>query len=109
MSDDVPRRGELWWCEVPEIGLRPVVVLSRDEAIPRRRRAIIAPCTRTIRGLASEVVLDPEEDPVPHPSAVNLDSVENVSLGLFVSLMGSLSLTRMGEVCAALEVAVDCG
>ena len=46
---------------------------------------------------------------MPHHSAVNLDSVENVSLGLFISRMGSLSITRMGEVCAAVEVAVDCG
>ncbi|MFN0091614.1 MAG: toxin, partial [Acidimicrobiales bacterium] len=35
---DLPRRGELWWCEPPKIGRRPVVVLSRDAAIPRLRR-----------------------------------------------------------------------
>jgi mRNA interferase MazF len=108
MSDDVPKRGELWWCEMPEIGLRPAVVLSRDQAIPRLRRALVAPCTRTIRGLASEVLLDPEEDPVPHPTAVSLDSVDGVSLGLFISRMGSLSFTRMDEICAALGAAVDC-
>jgi mRNA interferase MazF len=51
-----PMRGELWWCEPPEIGRRPVVVLSRDAAIPRLRRALIAPCTTTIRKLASEVI-----------------------------------------------------
>jgi mRNA interferase MazF len=33
----LPLRGELWWCEPPEIGRRPVVVLSRDVAIPRLR------------------------------------------------------------------------
>jgi len=27
-----PLRGELWWCEPPHIGRRPVVVLSRDAA-----------------------------------------------------------------------------
>jgi mRNA interferase MazF len=78
---DLPRRGELWWCEPPEIGRRPVVVLSRDAAIPRLRRVLIAPCTTTIRGLASEVVLEPGDDPVPRETAVNLDSVESVSIG----------------------------
>jgi mRNA interferase MazF len=103
-----PRRGELWWCELPDIGRRPVLVLSRDAAIPRLRRTLIAPCTTTLRGLPSEVVLEPGDDPVPRPSAVNLDSVESVSVAVLVERLGSLSGSRMREVCAALEVAVDC-
>lgn len=104
----LPRRGELWWCEPPAIGRRPVVVLSRDAAIPRLRRVLVAPCTTTVRGLPSEVVLDPDEDPIGRHSAVNLDSVESVSVALLVERIGSLSGARMREVCAALEVAVDC-
>ncbi|MDQ1394055.1 MAG: mRNA interferase MazF [Acidimicrobiaceae bacterium] len=103
-----PLRGEVWWCEVPEIGRRPVVILSRDAAIPRFRRALVAPCTTTIRGLASEVVLEPEEDPIVRRTAVNLDSVESVSIAVLVERLGRLSDHRMREVCAALEVAVDC-
>jgi mRNA interferase MazF len=103
-----PRRGELWWCELPEIGRRPVVVLSRDAAIPRLRRALIAPCTTTIRGLPSEVILEPGEDPIGRRSAVNLDSVESVSIAVLVERLGRLSDARMREVCSALEVAVDC-
>jgi mRNA interferase MazF len=98
----------MWWCEPPEIGRRPVVVLSRDAAIPRLRRVLIAPCTTTIRGLASEVVLEPDEDPVPLRSAVNLDSVESVAVALLVERIGRLSESRMREICAALEVATDC-
>lgn len=105
---EVPRRGELWWCELPEIGRRPVVILSRDAAIPRLRRALIAPCTTTIRSLPSEVVLEPDDDPVPLRSAVNLDSVESVSLAVLVERLGRLADVRMREICAALAVAVDC-
>ena len=104
----LPSRGEVWWCEPPEVGRRPVVVLSRDVAIPRLRRALVAPCTTTVRGLPSEVVLDPGQDPVPRPSAVNLDSVESVSIGLLVDRLGRLSDERMQEVCTALAVAVAC-
>ena len=74
----------------------------------RRKMAIVAPCTTTIRGLPSEVVLEPGDDPVPALSAVNLDSVENAPLGLLVQRLGRLSDERMREVCAALEVATDC-
>lgn len=104
----IPRRGELWWCELPDIGRRPVVVLSRDVAIPRLGRALVAPCTTTIRELPSEVILEPGDDPVPLRSAVNLDSVESVSIADLVDRLGTLNAQRMREMCAALEVAVDC-
>ncbi len=93
---------------MPGVGRRPVVVLSRDAAIPRLRRALVAPCTTTIRKLASEVVLEPGEDPIPLLCAVNLDSVESASIAVLVERLGRLSDERMRQVCAALEVAVDC-
>lgn len=104
----LPARGEVWWCELVDIGRRPVVVLSRDAVIPRHRRALIAPCTTTVRGLVSEVVLEPGDDPVPRRSAVNLDSVESVSVSVLVERLGRLSGARMRQVCDALTSAVDC-
>jgi len=104
----VPARGEVWWCELPDIARRPVVVLSRDAAIPKLRRTLVAPCTTTIRDLPSEVVLEVDTDPIPRRSAVNLDSVESVSVGTLTDRLGRLSDDRMREVCSALLVAVDC-
>jgi mRNA interferase MazF len=82
--------------------------MSRDAVIPRHGRALIAPCTTTIRGLVSEVVLEPGTDPVPRLSAVNLDSVESVPVAVLVERLGRLSDDRMRQLCAALAVAVDC-
>ena len=93
---------------MPEIGRRPVVVLSRDAVIPRHRRALIAPCTTTIRHLPSEVLLEPGEDPVPLRSAVNLDSIESVSIAILVDRLGRLADDRMRKICTALALAVDC-
>jgi len=104
----LPARGEVWWCELAGVGRRPVVVLSRDAAIPRLRRALVGPCTTTVRGIPSEVVLEPQEDPVPRTSAVNLDSVESVSIGTLVERLGRLSDERMRQVCEALAIAVAC-
>jgi mRNA interferase MazF len=104
----IPARGEVWWCELPELPRRPVVVLSRDAAIPRLRRTLVGPCTTTVRGLPSEVLLEPGRDPIPRPSAVNLDSVESVSLAMLVERLGRLSDERMRQICAALAVAVAC-
>lgn len=104
----LPARGEVWWCELPEVGRRPVVVLSRDTAIPRLRRALIGPCTTTIRGIPSEVLLEPTEDPIPRSSAVNLDSLESVAIGTLVERLGRLGDERMRQICNALAVAVAC-
>ena len=105
---ELPARGEVWWCELPGIARRPVIVLSRDAAIPRLRRALIGPCTTTIRGLPSEVLLEPGQDPIPRVSVVNLDSVESVSIGTLVERIGRLSDERMRQICTALGVAVAC-
>ncbi len=104
----LPARGDVWWCELPEIGRRPVVVLSRDAAIPRLRRTLVGPCTTTIRGIPTEVLLEPSRDPIPLVSVVNLDSIESVPVGTLVERLGRLGDDRMREICEALEVAVDC-
>ena len=91
-----------------KIGRRPVVVLSRDAAIPRLRRVLIAPCTTTLRGLAGEVVLEPGDDPMIRRTTVNLDLVQTVSVAVLVDRIGRLSDVRLNEICEALAVAVDC-
>jgi mRNA interferase MazF len=85
-----------------------VVVLSRSTAVRALRRALVVPCTTTVRGLPSEVALDPREDPLPRPCVASLDSVEAVSAALLVERLGILGDGRMREICAALGVAVDC-
>jgi mRNA interferase MazF len=58
--------------------------------------------------LPSEVVLEPGDDPIDRRSAVNLDSVESVSVAVLIDRIGVLSGARMSEICAALAVATAC-
>lgn len=69
---------------------------------------MVGPCTTALRGLPSEVVLEPPADPVPLTSAVNLDSLESVSVATLVERLGRLADGRMREICDALAIAVDC-
>jgi mRNA interferase MazF len=104
----LPARGEVWWCELPRSpGAR---LRSCPEMLPFLDfdGHSLGPCTTTIRQLRSEVILEPAEDPIPRRSAVNLDSVESVSVAVLVSRLGRLADFRMREICAALAVAVDC-
>ena len=102
----LPRRGEIWWCSLADAGRRPVVVLTRDAAIPRLRAAVVALCTTTIRGIPSEVVLEPDEDFVPKTTAVNLDAVRTVAVSTLEERIAVLSSARMHDICATLAVAV---
>ncbi len=104
----LPRRGEVWWCEVPHTGPRPVVVLSRDAAISARRLAVVAPCSTVERGLLTEIRLQPGIDPAPRPSVAALDSLETVSVACCVERLGRLSDDRMREICSAAAVALGC-
>ena len=104
----LPRRGEVWWYEAPDRDPRPVVVLSRNAAIPKLRRTVVAPCSTVIRNLATEVRLEPGEEPITLPSVVQLDSVFNVSVAHLTARLGRLSDERIHRVCEALAIALDC-
>lgn len=108
MRDELPARGELWWADLEGVGSRPVAVISRDAAIRGRGRTMIACCSTTVRGLPSEVSLEPGEDPVDRRCVLQLDAVTDVSVRLLTRRLGSLSGERMRQVCVALAVAADC-
>ena len=105
--NELPQRGEIWWCEVPDKHRRPVVVLSRDAAIPGLRRVVVAPCSTVDRDLMTEVRLEPADEPVRSPCVVQTDAVFNASLASLTSRLGRLSGLRMQQVCAALAIAMD--
>ena len=102
------RQGEVWWANLPDpLGWRPVLVLTRDSAIEQLHWVTVAPLTRTIRGLESEVVLEPDADHVADRCAVTLDNVATVEQMLLVEKLMSLSPDRMNEVWEALHFALE--
>ena len=105
---ELPARGELWWADLGDAGSRPVLVVSRDAAIMGRRRAMVAPCSTTLRGLPGEVLLEPGEAPVSRLCAVQLDAVIDVPVHILARRLGRLSDLTMREVCSALAVATGC-
>ena len=103
----LPARGEVWWLEEAEIGRRPAVVLTRDAAIPVLSWVLVAPVTRTVRGIPTEVVLD-VDDGMPQRCAATLDNVRPARRSLLTSRVTSLSSERMASICRALQDAVAC-
>lgn len=54
-----PRRGEIWWAEIEDMGRRPFLVMTRSAAIVVLNSVLAAPVTRTIRKLPTELLLGP--------------------------------------------------
>jgi len=54
-------RGEVWWGETPDEKGRPFLVVSRDGANAVMQRVLVAPVTRRVRGLPSELELGAAE------------------------------------------------
>jgi mRNA interferase MazF len=102
-----PSRGDVWWAEEPDLGRRPVLVLTRDRAIDVLTFVMVAPVTRTVRGIPTEVPLD-EVDGMPSPCAVTLDNVRTIRRSLLTSRITAVSETTMQRACDALTIAVDC-
>ncbi|MGA9159619.1 MAG: type II toxin-antitoxin system PemK/MazF family toxin [Actinomycetota bacterium] len=102
-----PARGEVWWGEAPDEKGRPYLVLTRDEAIPVLGTILVAPVTRTVRSIPTEVLLGSEEG-LPAEGVATLDNVLTFPKAMLVRRMGALSLGRRGEPCEALRAAVDC-
>jgi mRNA interferase MazF len=76
-------------------------MLTRDEVIHRRNEIIVAPVTRTIRGLQTGVLLT-EEDGMPAARAVNFDHLSLGQRDRFWSVLCTLSEQRWPEARRAL-------
>lgn len=101
-------RGEIWLHRfaAPD-KRRPVVVVSRNDALEVMGSAIVAPITSTIRGLPSEVPVGVDHG-LKTPSVVNLDHVQTVRQADLQKFVGALSPELMLDVCRALGVATGC-
>jgi mRNA interferase MazF len=101
------KRGEIrWYTFRPPDKRRPVLLLTRDTVIEQLAEIIVAPVTRTIRGLATEVVLT-SDDGMPVACAVNFDHLGLAQRARLGALICELPTERWPEARAALLCA--CG
>jgi len=100
-------QGDVYWhtFRAPD-KRRPVLILTRNSAIPFLTGITVAPLTTTIRGIPSEVLLTPAEDGVPADCAVNVDNIQTIQKAGLSTYLTHLSLERMREVRVAVEFAL---
>lgn len=101
-----PRQGEVWWAEA-EDKRRPVLIVTRNEAIPVLRSVVVAPVSRTVRDIPTEIALG-SPDGLPVACAASFDNLQPVNRRLLTERVGALAPQRRTEICRALDALADC-
>jgi mRNA interferase MazF len=103
----VVTRGEVWWVEHPDAGRRPACVLTREAAIGVLNSVLVAPATRTVRGIPTEVTLT-RADGMPEECALSFDNLTTVPKSLLTGRITTVPDARIAELCDALCAATGC-
>jgi mRNA interferase MazF len=83
------------------------LVLTRDPVADRIGAVVVAVCTRTIRGLSSELLLGPE-DGLPETCVASFDKLHTVRRSAFRRRIARLSDARMDDACLVMQRALGC-
>ncbi len=98
-------RGDVYWHKFREPDkTRPVLIVTRNEAISELNALSVIPTTTTIRSLSSQVLLI-EEDGVPQPCVLNVDLIQTVPKNKLRGYITHLSDETMQEVFEAIKFA----
>ena len=68
---------------------------------------LVAPATRTVRGIPTEVLLGPD-DGMPEACVLSFDNLTTVPKALLTERITRLPPARLAEICPALTVAAGC-
>lgn len=100
-----PRQGDIWWAEA-EDKRRPVLVVTRSEAVEALTGIVVAPISRTVRGIPTEIHLGREEG-LEIECAASFDNLQPILRSALTERVGALGL-RQEEICSALRALADC-
>jgi mRNA interferase MazF len=83
-----------------------VLVVTRSEAVGVLTAIVVAPVTRNVRSIPTEVPLG-EDAGLPADCAAAFDNLQRVRRSALTERVGDIGLRR-GEICAALRALADC-
>jgi mRNA interferase MazF len=101
----IPAQGDVWWAEAAG-KRRPVLIVTRSEAVPVLDWVIVAPVTRTIRNIPTEVALD-QRDGLPTSCVATFDNLQPIRKAFLAEYIGSIRYRR-ADICAAFSAMADC-
>ena len=100
-------QAEIWLMETPNQKRRPVLIVSRDEAIPVLNNIVVAPVTSTIRDIPTCIRLGLDEG-IDHESVATFDNLAAIPKSVLTRRLGRLGPGGREKICTALEALADC-
>jgi mRNA interferase MazF len=100
------RRGDVIDADIPGVGIHPVVVVTRDTAIPVLSAVVCVLVTSRFHGHVAEVALGGDEG-LDHECAANCDNLFTLPTSVLRRRRGRLSSAQIAKLDAALKVALD--
>lgn len=87
--------------------VRPALVLTRPQIRHYRHWVTVAPITRTARGLATEVPLEPGRNGVTEHCVIDCDSIATIRVEHLGRAVGRLLADQEEALAAAIAAAFD--
>ena len=102
----IPAQGEIWWAEAAD-KRRPVLVVTRSEAVPVLTWLVVAPVTRTVRDIPTEVRLGAAHG-LALECVASFDNMQPIRRTFLTERVGTLGIEGRTEICRALRALADC-
>lgn len=93
--------------EPPNNKRRPVLIITRNEAVEVLNNVVVAPLTSTIRSIPTCIPVGPEHG-IDRDSVATFDTLAAIPKSLLTVRLGTLGPTAPQQICAALEALADC-
>ncbi len=93
--------------ETPNQKRRPVLIVSRDEAIPVLNNVTVAPVTSTIRAIPTCIPVGIDEG-IDHDSVATFDNLASVPKSVLTRRLGQLGAGGRQQICTALDAMANC-
>lgn len=101
-----PQQGEIWWAEA-EDKRRPVLVVTRSDAVPVLHWILVAPVTRRVRHIPTEVALGTAHG-LGVDCAASFDNLQPIRRSYLTDRVGHLGIEEADEICRAFAAVADC-
>ena len=108
-----PKRGEVWLVNwnpgrgSEQTGIRPALIIQNDIGNEKAPTTIIAAISSSIKLYPMNVLIEPPEGGLDHPSTVKTSQILTVAKERLEKQLGKLSDSKMNEVERALKLSLS--
>jgi mRNA-degrading endonuclease toxin of MazEF toxin-antitoxin module len=99
-------RGDIWMIDFGgKIGMRPVVILTRQNVLPYLNKVSVAEITSKGKGYPTEVFIGQKAN-LPKPSFIQTDNIHTIPKEKLVKYIGTSDAATMREVSEKVVMAL---